>query len=781
MRRFRRCAFVSSIALLGCAAGLTGCEGIGDPGAGAEPDFVTEEGNIWSNGVATLGTESSNGDPAIWSWGAQRLDLFYRGTDNSLRHKSNSGASWSAEENLGNTLSSDPAAVSWTSNRIDVFARDSGGQLVQKYYDNGWSGWLTNQGAIVGAPAVASQGYGSLDVFARNTTNQIIVKSYRVATGWSGWTIVNTMGVASDPAAVSWGPNRVDVFARNSSGNLFHCWKGTGLFECETVTASIASAPAVASWGGNRFDVFARNSANNLVRASWVGNGWTPFETLTGAGTFTGAPDAVSWGPNKIDIFFRGSDAKIRTYVWSDNLQVPLIPQKGANWCWAASGQMVSETFGVNGISQCAQANEATGRTDCCTLPLIPLGCDTAGWPDWTYLGFTAAVTPFGEALTVAQVKDQVITKGKPFTWTVAWDGGGGHMMVVVDYLRFADQDWVSVNDPGGVQSLITHAAFVDGPGYSHWRDDYDITYTKNRGDVIVGRSQGNRFRAGRRYQDLFCVDSEQCELGDVNGDGKKDAIVFNRNGRVGVGLSTGLAFGANVAWNTNLCYGSERCRVGDFNGDKKDDILIFKNAGVVVVALSTGTAFSAPVTWHSSFCASTEDCQVADMNGDKRTDLIVFQTNNNVSVSLSSGVAFGATSVWRTGFNYCFNGQVCKTGDVNGDGRADVMGFTMGATNDAFVALSSGTSLGSPAKWHESFGVAGEIVGAVDLDGDNLVDIARTSRSTGLVHAALSNSVAFTGGNSWRWGQGVASPAEEVRYGDVDGDGRADVVTFRR
>ena len=54
------------------------------------------------------------------------------------------------------------------------------------------------------------------------------------------------------------------------------------------------------------------------------------------------------------------------------DLPVTLHPQETGMWCWAASGQMVMDYLGTS-PSQCTQANNRFGRTDCCTIDLCPL------------------------------------------------------------------------------------------------------------------------------------------------------------------------------------------------------------------------------------------------------------------------------------------------------------------------------------------------------------------------------------------------------------------------
>jgi hypothetical protein len=60
-------------------------------------------------------------------------------------------------------------------------------------------------------------------------------------------------------------------------------------------------------------------------------------------------------------------------------------------WCWAASGQMVMETFGKN-VSQCDEANKRFGQSNCCNSP-TPEPCIQGGWPEFDKYGFTFETT----------------------------------------------------------------------------------------------------------------------------------------------------------------------------------------------------------------------------------------------------------------------------------------------------------------------------------------------------------------------------------------------------
>jgi hypothetical protein len=54
--------------------------------------------------------------------------------------------------------------------------------------------------------------------------------------------------------------------------------------------------------------------------------------------------------------------------------------------------------------------------------------------------------------------------------------------------------------------------------------------------------------------------------------------------------------------------------------------------------------------------------------------------------------------------------GEFPYTGDATGDGKDDILVFTKGSLNDVFVGASTGTGFTGGAKWHEFFGLNGEV-----------------------------------------------------------------------
>jgi hypothetical protein len=248
----------------------------------------------------------------------------------------------------------------------------------------------------------------------------------------------------------------------------------------------------------------------------------------------------------------------------------------------------------------------------------------------------------------------------------------------------------------------------------------------QDRGQVWVALSTGSSFAEASLWHGWFCVGKEICMTGDVDGNGKADLITFVRQankyseeGSVWVALSNGSSFEDSRLWHPYFCVGKEICAVDDVDGNGKADLITFvrevnKNspAGWVWVALSNGSNFEGSRVWHSYFCIGKEICAVDDVDGDGMADLIAFVRSTqkavgqgDVRVALSNGAGFSGSRIWHGWF--CIYKEICMTGDVNGDRKADLIveaQFCKGKLYQIYVGLSDGSKFKEPSDiWYES------------------------------------------------------------------------------
>ena len=119
--------------------------------------------------------------------------------------------------------------------------------------------------------------------------------------------------------------------------------------------------------------------------------------------------------------------------------------------------------------------------------------------------------------------------------------------------------------------------------------------------------------------------------------------------------------------------------------------------------------------------------------------------------------------------------------GDVNGDGKADLVLFTNDNAGDVYVLLSTGRGFGKKHKWHNWFAPEGETPAVADVNGDGKGDIVTFTQGMNgnNVWVAFSTGSQFT--QSQCWHNNFAWTTETPRVGSFDGDSRADIITFTR
>lgn len=258
---------------------------------------------------------------AVSSWGSNRLDLFARGSDNTLQHRIFNGR-WSSWESLGGALSSAPAAASWGPGRIDVFARSTTNSMLHRAYVNGsWAAWEDLGGGFGSGPAVASWGANRLDLFGIGTNNTMFHRAWNGTAWQANWDSLGG-GFNARPTVASWGANRLDVFGRGANNALYHkAYAGSWAADWENLGGTLSSAPAATSWGSNRIDIFAAaGTGNSLYHKFWNGS-WSAYENL--GGTTTGDPTVDSWASGRLDIFYPGTNDTLMHKWFSGTWSTP--------------------------------------------------------------------------------------------------------------------------------------------------------------------------------------------------------------------------------------------------------------------------------------------------------------------------------------------------------------------------------------------------------------------------------------------------------------------------
>jgi hypothetical protein len=312
--------------------------------------------------------------------------------------------------------------------------------------------------------------------------------------------------------------------------------------------------------------------------------------------------------------------------------------------------------------------------------------------------------------------------------------------------------------------------------------------------------------------------------MADINADGKKDIVAFGQN-CLEISLSNiaskDVSFLAKQNSLADYTPGQgwtlldERPRMmGDITGDKKEDIVAFGYGGVFTSAsTSNGNSISfAPQNkLYSHF--SKEDGWLdqthyprflADVNGDGLMDIVGIGTEggfSGVHVSFADPNAGNSNSPPFAAPIKCLQNQFVGSAwpdqnvtpramaDINGDGRADIVGFGNGGV---WVAFSNVGSFNMPVKLLSDFSTAQgwtdqntrpRLLG--DINGDGRADVVGFGMG---VYASLSLSshntnyltnVAWVSGN-FNLEQGFLNLKSHPRYlYDINNDKKADIIGF--
>jgi hypothetical protein len=411
----------------------------------------------------------------------------------------------------------------------------------------------------------------------------------------------------------------------------------------------------------------------------------------------------------------------------------------------------------------------------------------------------------------------------------------------------FANADWKAEGSAGGVNlgSSVALAGDVNGDGYS---------------DVIVGApslGNGTAFAFHGSSTGLSATSNWSAEsavatasfgsvvdtAGDVNGDGYSDAIVgaplSAGYGKVYVyhGSSSGLNLTENWTTDSDIAdskFGKSAHTAGDVNGDGFGDVIVgapqYKNnkhvEGAAFVWFGSSTGLK------SSISPSHADCKIVcnqnpaafgssavcagDVNGDGFSDLIIgapsftgnyeYQGEGAVFLFYGSSRKFSSSANWGVEGNQTYAGlgtSAPTTGDVNGDGYADILigaeYYDNGETNEgmAFVYQGSAAGPGPTPQWTaESNQADSGFVRALsftgDVNGDGYDDIIigaykydndQTDEGAAFVWYGSAAGLGLNGnpGNAAWMAEGNQEGsnfgASVDTAGDVNGDGYADVL----
>lgn len=388
----------------------------------------------------------------------------------------------------------------------------------------------------------------------------------------------------------------------------------------------------------------------------------------------------------------------------------------------------------ATGAVQMADGN-GNGIDD--TQELLPWNSDVNGdgLPDAVGFGSSGVQVALRTKTGFGAAKTWVTGFGTATGWNVA-----RHPRALIDVNGDGKSDVVGFAEDGVYVALSTGSGFG---AIKRWTDQFGAaagwsvqhhprTLTDVNGDgradivafasdgVYVALNTGSSFTAMTKWYNGFgtaknwTVDKTPRFLTDMNRDGKPDVVGIAEGG-IFVALNTGKGFSTAKRWSTNF-RGSDGWSMAhhprtlaDVNGDGLPDVVGIASDGVYV-AINTGTGLKAMSRWRTGFgtvkgwTVGVHPRVFADVTGDGKADLVGFDASG-VLVARSTGSGFAAPVRWSTEFDsksWRADQQPRLVTDVNGDGKADVVGFSKTGVR---IALSTGGKFGASKLEHSGMG----------------------------------------------------------------------------
>jgi hypothetical protein len=218
----------------------------------------------------------------------------------------------------------------------------------------------------------------------------------------------------------------------------------------------------------------------------------------------------------------------------------------------------------------------------------------------------------------------------------------------------------------------------------------------------------------------------------------------------------------------------------GDFNGDGRADIAVLGDSAVNVFLSNSDGTFQSPVSSPGASVFTSSPAAVADFNGDGKLDLAVSSPiSSGLQVLLGNG---NGTFQAPMNIPLADPGDLA-VGDFNGDGKADLVALGVAGFGGIgvyeFLGNGDGTFRAPTLLFTQNLPDTLQGVAVGDVNGDGRPDIVTTSPSAQYTgHAGL---LVFLGnGDGTFQAPRDSSPGtglSDLILADVNGDGKPDVA----